>query len=88
MWERIARFILPLRPTEILFAADRVNQLLTRAGGDGSVGISLRQGGCERDDQKRFFCALFSRDERMSSHRPVIFRDNDLLYPDGVIDSV
>jgi hypothetical protein len=25
MWERIARFILPLLPIEILFAADRVN---------------------------------------------------------------
>ena len=61
---------------------------LTRAGGDGSVGISLRQGGCERDDQKRFFCASLSRDERISSHRPVIFSYNDLLYPGGVINSV
>ena len=27
---------------------------LTRAGGDGSVDISLRQGGCERDDKNDF----------------------------------
>jgi len=61
---------------------------LTRAGGDGSVGISLRQGaGGERDDQTLFGPSL-RRDERISSHGPVIFRYNDLLYPDGVINSV
>jgi hypothetical protein len=30
--------------------------------------------GCEGDDQKRFFCASLSRDERISSHRPVILQ--------------
>jgi hypothetical protein len=84
----MTRLILPLRPPENLFLIVSISSFTRR--GDGPVGISLRQGaGCKRDDKtKRFFCASLKSDERISSHSAVIIRDNEALYPGGVINSV
>ena len=88
MWERIARLILPLRPNEILFPPIASISLLTHAGGDGSVGTPCVRAPVVIATIKRFFSASLSREGRISSHRPVIFRYNNLLYPGRVINSV